>query len=473
MIRYNVNVFYNNRKNYNSSTDFIIVVSDGASFVDAILVDSSMSIPDSGIGREVFGAISTISLEDDGVSNDLMNLVSNIFTKDFGNGAHVLEIAFHDIPIIENAKGLDVLSFTPSIISFSDSGVGRDTMAHKSVTNYNSRKSYNKKWDAGGASYNSYKHHIVMVEDSAKGYDLLSLTFENLSFSDKGGSMDMAHLGMIVLEFKDRTSSKDVVSTVSYFNASDTAKGYDLLSFLLELNALESLYVTSDGILHPLGVLVTNDSREELLPSTRDSTEEVTGRHGEIDFGTEFKARMMELHVATDEGYEPIEKRELQRLFAMYLNPTKGSKKLVFGDDIEKSYKVKYSGKIDIANHPRWFEFVLPFKMNDPFIYGTMERSLVGTGKLVNEGTFETGLIIEIKGPVTNPSLSINGETVSYAGAISSGSTLVIDTEKRTVKNGNANARANYNRAFPLLYPGETNVVANSNVTIKWRDKWI
>ncbi|OZV12333.1 hypothetical protein CIW83_09560 [Tissierella sp. P1] len=197
------------------------------------------------------------------------------------------------------------------------------------------------------------------------------------------------------------------------------------------------------------------------------------GRHGEFDFGTEFKSKMMELHVATDEGNSPLEKAHLQRLFAKYLNPTKGYKTLIFSDDVEKTYMVKYSGKIDITNYASWFQFVLPFKMSDPFIIGSFEKTLTGSGNLVNEGTFETGLIVEISGPVTNPSLTIGGETLTYTGTIPSGQKLIIDTEKETAKIGSNNTMANYNGVFPLLYPGSTNVVSNSNVIVKWHDKWI
>ena len=112
--------------------------------------------------------------------------------------------------------------------------------------------------------------------------------------------------------------------------------------------------------------------------------------------------------------------------------------------------------------------------MYDPFIYGTFEKSLTGNGKIKNEGTFETGLIIEISGAITNPSVTIGTDILTYTGTITSGNTLVIDTLKKTVKIGNNNAVDKFNGVFPLL-PSETelSVVASSNVKIKWRDKWL
>lgn len=232
-------------------------------------------------------------------------------------------------------------------------------------------------------------------------------------------------------------------------------------------------FVDENSILQPLGVRVTGDSRYELLPATRDNTEEIPGRHGEIDFGTELKARLLELQVVTPDGLNVREKSRLKSLYAMYLDPTKGTKKLVFADDIEKTYMVKYSGKIDLDNYATWLKFTIPFKMSNPFIIGSFEKTLIGSGTLVNEGTEETGLIIEINGSATNPSLTIDGETLSYNHAISTGQKLIIDTERQTARIGDMNTLDDYNGVFPMLQPGETKVTSSSNTTIRWRDKWI
>ena len=417
MVKYNVNVLYNNRNNYNSSTDFIVVVSDGAKSSALVVIDSSVSVNDLGSGVEYADVNSTTFIN--------------------------------------------------------DRGTAVDSMSYKPVANYNSKKSYNKKWDAGGASYNSYKHHIVMVEDFGTSSDALQLFFNGLNLTDRIIVNDSISISPVDVNLSDKAMSKDAMELISNIYTSDFGVGLDALDMLLEFSASEYLVVTTHNILEPLGVKVTNDSRHELMPSTRDSAEEIPGMHGEIDFGTEFKARMLELSVVTNNGYTSLEKSDLQRLFAMYLNPIRGAKKLVFSDDIDKCYMVKYSGKIDPTNHPTWFQFAIPFKMSDPFIYGTFDKSLVGNGNLINSGTYETGLIIEIQGPATNPTLTIGAEIITYSGTIPGGQSLVINTGKGTVKIGPVNAMADYNGALPLLYPGETPVVAPGNVTIRWKDKWI
>ena len=147
-------------------------------------------------------------------------------------------------------------------------------------------------------------------------------------------------------------------------------------------------YIDENEILQPLCLSVTKDSRYEMLPATRDNIEEISGMHGEYDFGTEFKARILELSVATEDRLTPFEKSQLQRKFAKYLNPTKGVKKLVFADDINKLYYVKYSGRIQPEFYANWFKFTIPFKMKDPFIYGTFEKSLIGNGTIKKRWNF-------------------------------------------------------------------------------------
>lgn len=303
------------------------------------------------------------------------------------------------------------------------------------MANYNSRINYNEGLRGNGANYNSSNVFLVEVQDVGTAEELISIA-ASMVVSDSGIATD---------------SAADVIQ-------------YTTDKYLI---------VTTEGRLEPLGVIVLSDSRKDLMPETRDYSEEIPGRHGEIDFGTEFKARIIELHVATDDGLSPREKEQLKRKIAMYLNPLAGKKKLVFLDDPEVEYEVKFAGRIEPNNHPTWFDFIIPLKMSDPFIISVNEKSLTGSGTITNEGTIATGLIIEIAGAVTNPTVVIGSDTLQYTGTISAGQKLVIDTEKMTAKIGNTNVLMNYNGVFPKLPPGSLNVTAGSNVTIRWKDKFI
>lgn len=233
-------------------------------------------------------------------------------------------------------------------------------------------------------------------------------------------------------------------------------------------------FVSRDGILKPLGVFVLRDSRYDLLPGTRENTEQIPGRHGEIDFGSEFLPRIIEMEVITSE-FDFVQREQIKRELAKHLNPLGRAKSLVFADDIEKTYYVKFAGKIDYTLHPNQVRFTIPFKSSNPFIIGTFIKTHTGSGILTNEGTVETPLVIEITGTVTNPSVTIGGQTLTYTGTLGSSDKLVIDTETMTVKFNGVNALANYSGGFPKLQPGDTEVIAASGGTtvFKWYDRWV
>lgn len=416
MSKYNSFKLYNNKINYNSSADVIMPISDSGKTSFAVLLESNVDVQDVGFGIE------DVSL--------------------------VADVALNDV------------------------GLAQDSMSVKNVGKYNHRKLYNGKWDKGGAGYNSYKPHVVMVEDSGAGVDELDISFDMLEFGDSAKGTEIVSLLPVDLSFSDNAHGIDLIDIMTNVVLSDSGAGVDELDCIFKFDS-SCLIVTSNGRLEPLGIRVTGDSRREILPAIRENTEEIPGRHGEIDFGSELKARILELSCVTDDGLSATEKAQLERSIAKHLSPLGGVKSLVFNDDLNKTWTVKCAGNIMPDLEATWFRFVIPFKMNDPFIIGTREKTSVGNGILVNEGTYETGLTIEITGPATNPTVTIDGKTLKYTGDIPNEQKLIIDTGKQTAKIGNNNVLDKYNGTFPLLYPGEIVVVADNNVTIKWRDKWI
>lgn len=306
------------------------------------------------------------------------------------------------------------------------------------MANYNSGVLYNAGVKGGGANYNSAAYYIIEVSDAALGQELISI--------------------------------------LASMSVSDSGSGVDSISDLSQFPADAYFVMTCEGDLNPLGVIVLRDSRHELMPQTRNTTEEIPGRHGEIDFGSEFKARAIELHVATLDGLTALQKEQLKRTIAKYLNPVSGTKKLVFLDDIDVQYEVKYAGKIDLTKYADWMEFTIPFKMCQPFIESREWHIQTGAGVIVNSGTFETPILIEIPGPATNPTVSIGTSIISYIGTIASGQTLVIDTGAQTAKIGSSNMIANVSGAIDyMLQPGiSASVVPSISTTrIKWRDRWL
>jgi len=233
-------------------------------------------------------------------------------------------------------------------------------------------------------------------------------------------------------------------------------------------------WISKEGVLEPLNVFITGDSRKELLPAVREYSEQMPGRHGDIQFATKLEPRILELHVATDEGLTPAEREQLKRTLAAHLNPVAGYKSLIFADDINKTYMVKYAGHIPLEQMASSFNFVIPFKLGKPYIIETFMQSLTGNGNITNVGTVEAFLTIEIHGAASGTTtITVGDSTLTYTEDIAVGETVVVDTEKWTVKKDGVNAVDNYAGGFPKLAVGDTAVTAGSNVVFKWQGRWV
>jgi len=237
------------------------------------------------------------------------------------------------------------------------------------------------------------------------------------------------------------------------------------------------LVITEDNILLPLNTRIIQGGNEDLLPPTRDISEEIDGTNGEYYEETEFEARSFELATVTQEGLTHSEIYNLKRDIASILNPLNGTKSLVYLIEPDKKYMVDVNGKIEVTPYPTWFQFNIPLIMHDPFIISTFEKSLIGSGTIKNEGTHKTGLIIEISGPIgfdETVEIIIGDNVLTYTGYLTSDNKVIIDTEKYVAKTLYYNITEGFNNVYPMLNSGEElNVIAPNNVKINWFDKWI
>jgi len=354
------------------------------------------------------------------------------------------------------------------------------------LANYNFKRIYNKITPDGGANYNSTPF-MILIADNALGNDNIYSVLINSNINDNGTGIENINASTTIQIVDNSISLIDEINVINNINISDVGQGIDIIySILNNVNISDNGYGTdylsiattyflidADNILNPLGILITRDTREEILPAIKKYIETVPGKQGEYNFKTELKAKTLELTAVTPEGLTPKEKIDLKRLFAKYLSPLNGEKSLVFADDIERQYKVRYSGKINPDNFPSWFRFAIPFKMSSPFVIGSFENMQIGKGTIENKGNIDTHVIIEISGLTTNPSLIFNGEELSYTGTINASETLVIDTYKQTAKIGDLNVLDNWCKIFPILKPGTIDVAMSNNIAIKWRAKWL
>jgi len=232
-------------------------------------------------------------------------------------------------------------------------------------------------------------------------------------------------------------------------------------------------FVTLDNILQPLGLHVLKDSKVDLFPQVKAEKEHVPGKDGDYVFTSNIMSRIAELHVASEDGLTPEELDELYRLCERYLDPRVGNRNLVFEENLNKQYRVRYSGYITPKRYASWVDFVIPLKMCDPYIYSKDEKLHSGSGTLTNGGNEKAPIIIQIGGEITDPEITVGEYTLSYSGTIPSGQELIINTQDMTVRLDGGNALKDYTGGMPWIEPGETAVTADSKVTFRWRDRWI
>lgn len=343
------------------------------------------------------------------------------------------------------------------------------------MAKYNSGSAYN---DEKNSFYNSAPRLVVIMEsgsgadsivlscslalsDSGTGAEILAELVAALAVADSGSADEVPMIGIVVLD--DGSGNESMILTAD-LPVQDAGVGADVPGV-----AKTFFLIDSENVLHPLGVVVIN-GRDDLLPGTREHREEVPGRDGDISFGQDFVPRSLQLRVAN--SCEPATREQLKRTLAKWLNPAAGSQPLVYADEIEKTYYVKYADRIDLDQWPDYMEFLISLKATDPLVIGSFERTQVGSGTITNEGNYPTPMVVEVAGPITNPSIVLGSSTLSWTGTVPAGQVLKIDTGSLEVTLNGANALATYSGGFPKLQPGATVVTANSQVTISWRARW-
>ena len=233
-----------------------------------------------------------------------------------------------------------------------------------------------------------------------------------------------------------------------------------------------AFHVDENGILQPLGVTVLRGI--EFITNTVDYGEAVPGRDGEYDFGCDLGPKLINIPVAIDTTPSTWADKEAEIMG--YLNPKLGEQPLTFANRPGKVYMARYAGTLGFKDDGRYHrEFTLPFKVSKSYGIASTQSLLEGSGTAVNGGNDVCPVIVEIVGPVTNPSVKIGSAEMKYTGQVTASDKLIIDTEKLTCTFNGVNALANYNGVFPKLAVGDNTVTAASAGTTQtiWLNRWI
>jgi len=247
---------------------------------------------------------------------------------------------------------------------------------------------------------------------------------------------------------------------------------------------------------------------DPLMPPTREKTEEIAGRDGEWDFGADFGPRPVTYTVDIMEQTRADLKANIRNI-AAWLNPKDGAGSLINDDEPDKHYLARFAGKIPLDQLINAFnEFSITFiAYEDPMAIGEdlVWEDIVDTGVVVvnNPGTCATKPIItitalnggmpgdvgvtggydplsQINDTLTNPVLTIAGETITYAGVIAPGASLVIDCDKMHASKGGVNADGDIVGEFPALGPGDNNITMTDDtstgggmVKLEYNGRWL
>lgn len=235
-----------------------------------------------------------------------------------------------------------------------------------------------------------------------------------------------------------------------------------------------NIIIQTDGIIAPFNIQSSRETGFTLLSQTRDIVDEKPDADGDFDFGTELKTNSFILQ-GVIEVFSVDEKIAAENTLRKQLNECRYPQKIMYECMTDRYNFVWLATKPTITRHAQYIEVKADFNA-DPFWYGSQENIVIGSGVLINNGTIETPLIIEIEGLATDPVVSIGDYTLAYTGSIGFGQTLVIDTDKMTAKIDNTNVIDRFTGDFPKILPcSSINVIASDIGTtkIKWRNRWI
>jgi len=232
----------------------------------------------------------------------------------------------------------------------------------------------------------------------------------------------------------------------------------------------------------------------EFIRNTREYTDKVAGRDGEIYFGSEMEAGVINLPcfvVTTPDTWDAKESEIMG-----YLNPKLGEQALTFANRPGKVYSVVYAGQLKQSEEgPNYRKFTIPFKFHsgcsladigafdggyeydDGLTYAdglyypnpTTMTWFLATQIMSqrNYGHDEAGPVITIAGACTNPTIGniTTGKQLLYTGSLGVGDILAIDLTAMTATLNGANALGNVTGDWWTLATGNNELSFTSTTT--------
>lgn len=240
-----------------------------------------------------------------------------------------------------------------------------------------------------------------------------------------------------------------------------------------------------------LGLVLLKTTQTPILPDVRNRTVQIPGRAGAYDFGSDLSTRQFNLECAIKAATRQ-ELAEKVRALAAHLIDTNGKPRtmeLIFDDEPDRYYNVKYSGGVSMERIVSVGRFTLQLMATDPFAYAVNPLSIpIATGTPDTTITFTIGgtasalptIILQGTNSIGSYQITINGTTFQYSGILTAQDVIIIDCAKYAVLKNGARDLVHFTGSFPKLMPGENTIYYHLNtdaaltaLTIDARERWL
>lgn len=152
-------------------------------------------------------------------------------------------------------------------------------------------------------------------------------------------------------------------------------------------------------------------------------------------------------------------------------------RRLEFDDQDGRFYEGILTGAPVAAGGKTWYSGSAAFTCPQPYLYGGMVATTISRGTYSASTNYyvEPVWTIRASGDAASGfTLTVNGEAFTYAGAVNSGSSAVIDSTKRETRVGGALRVAEVSGPYPVLNADNTVALSIPGIiSVEYRARWV
>lgn len=225
-------------------------------------------------------------------------------------------------------------------------------------------------------------------------------------------------------------------------------------------------------ILQPTGLIIDSESSKiDDVPSVRETSETITGLHGEIPVDMKYSPRLFDLAAFMKGSFSSIDEREdyIARMSAHIDRSVRSLRYLSYHGYIFGVKRISSS----FRRKPDHCNLDISLKAYDVFGYSPVQNVLYGDGTCVNGGSEEVYPLLILRGEQNNPVITVNSINYRIAVDMLGGDVLYIDCEKESVIRERDGVRSYVAGAFYSDYPvfDAGNNTVSGCYAVKWRNK--